>query len=199
MIEGLNMKIVLASGSPRRKELLKQFFSDFVIDQANVTEIDHLNGSSIEQVVQKNALMKAQAVCDKHPNSLVIGADTVVFFQNQLIGKPKNPADAKKILTRFNGKWHLVYTGIALIETNSNKQVIDFEKTKLKFRKVSEKEIDDYVATGEPMDMAGAYASQGKGAFLIEKIEGSKTNVIGLPMEKLKVILAKYLENVPNY
>ncbi len=179
------MRVILASGSPRRADLLRKIRLDFIIVPANVKEINELNDLSIEQIAQKNALMKAMALANKFTNSLIIGADTIVFFENKLIGKPKNAEDAKKMLKGFSGKWHSVYTGIALVETNTKKQIVDFEKTKVKFKKLSEKEITDYIATREPRDMAGAYAIQGKGKFLIEKIEGSYTNIVGLPMEKL--------------
>jgi len=179
------MKIVLASGSPRRKELLQKLFPEFIIDPANADEISELNGKRIEDVVQQNALMKAQAIQTKHPDSLIIGADTVVYFENRLIGKPKNTLDAQQMLVHFSGKWHSVFTGIALINTRTHQQTINFEESKVKFKTLTPQQIEEYIATGEPNDMAGAYKSQGKGACLIEKIEGSRTNIIGLPMEKL--------------
>jgi len=179
------MKIVLASASPRRKRLLTEISLKFDVVPSNAEESTDLSKMPIEELVQKNALMKARAVTDKFPNALVIGCDTDIFFKGKLVGKPKNEEDAKRILREFSNEWHSIVSGIAIINTETGKEITDFEKTSVKVKKLNEEEIEEYVETGEPLDKAGAYGIQEKGQFLIEKFDGSYSNIVGLPLDKL--------------
>lgn len=179
------MKIVLASASPRRKRLLEELGLKFDVVPSNAKESKDLSKMPVEQLVQKNALMKAKTVAGEFQDTLVIGCDTDIFFKGRLIGKPENAEDAKRILREFSNEWHSIVSGIAIINTETGKETTDFEKTRVKVKKLSEKEIAEYVGTGEPLDKAGAYGIQGKGRFLIERFEGSYSNIVGLPLEKL--------------
>lgn len=179
------MRIVLASASPRRKKLLAEIGLEFDVVPSNAEESSDLSKMPIEELVQKNALMKARAVAGNFPEALVIGCDTDIFFKGKLVGKPKNAEDAKKILKEFSNKWHSIVSGIAIINTKTGREITGFEKTNVKVKKLSEKEIAKYIETGEPLDKAGAYGIQGKGRFLIERFEGSYSNIVGLPLEKL--------------
>ena len=137
------------------------------------------------------ALGKAQDVAKHYDDAIIIGADTFVFSGRKFIGKPKDEADARKILTEFSGKTHEIVTGLAIIDTKNNMVVNDYDEARVTFRKLSTEEIEDYVATGEPMDKAGAYGLMHRGAVLIEKVEGDFYSVIGLPLNKLHMALKK--------
>ena len=187
-------KIVLASKSPRRKELLKTLGIDFVIDPSDIEEIIDLS-ISLKQIPVEISKQKAKTVIKRHKNAIIIAADTVVILEKEIIGKPKSKKEAKQILKKLSGKAHLVVTGFTIIDTETNKQISKSATTRVSIKKLSEKEIDDYIKTGEPFDAAGAYRVQGeKGKLLIEKIEGDITNVIGLPINMLYNNLLEFLE-----
>lgn len=186
-------QLVLASASPRRKELLEQLGVQFEICVPNVDE------SSVKQkdvpaglYVQELALLKAGAAmeligCKK--NTLVIAADTVVFKDKKILGKPKDAAHAKEMLTALSGAEHAVYTGICVMRASDGCSVCRAVKTIVRFKELSEGKIERYIQTGEPMDKAGAYGIQGYGATLVEGIEGDYFNVVGLPVAALAELL----------
>ena len=185
------MKLILASASPRRHELLTQVGVSFVIEVSDVEEVldDTL---SPELQVQSLALQKAQAVAAQHKDGLVLGADTVVVDAGSLLGKPQNTEEAAEMLRSLSGKWHQVMTAVALVDANDTKhEWTSVEITNVKFRDLTEDDIAAYVATGESMDKAGAYGIQGYGALLVERIEGCYNNVVGLPLQ----LVAKGLRN----
>ena len=185
------MKIILASGSPRRKELMEKIGLKFEIDPAEIDE-RKFKEKSAEKLVEILAVKKAEAVATRHPNSIIIGSDLTVALDDHQIGKPENATDAKKILKLLRDKTHQVLTGVAIINTANNKTASAVETANVKMRDYSDKEIDNYIATGEPLDKAGAYAIQGHAAAFIEKIEGSYSGVMGLPLYETAELLALF-------
>ena len=183
-------KLVLASRSPRRRHLLKALGVHFIAAESGFHEIDHADGTP-GQHVQDNALGKARAIASQYNNALVIGADTVVVYRQRVLGKPKNMAEAMEYLLLLQGKTHAVYTGLALIDTKENITVVDFEKTLVTMRSLNEKEIRAYLSRIKPLDKAGAYAIQGAGAIIVEKISGCYYNVVGFPLAKLEEMLLR--------
>ncbi len=184
----LGKDVVLASGSPRRQHLLLELVEDFEIFVPEVDE-DSLTTSDPVQTAETLAEAKAVAVFEKRQEGFVIGGDTVVALPDEkggftLLGKPKHKKDAEKILSQLSGRSHLVITGVCFVWSGGKKTFS--ETSKVTFRTLDPAEIKAYVATGEPMDKAGAYASQGGAAKFIESIEGSKFNVIGLPLERVQ-------------
>lgn len=185
--------LILASKSPRRKELLKQIGIPFVVVVSDAEEVSG-NSWTPAALVVENAKRKARAVAEKYPDSPVLGADTVVSSERKIFGKPKDKDEARKMLTALSGKMHEVTTGLALI--NRNEIRTTSVTTKVFFDTMTKADIDAYIATEEPMDKAGAYAIQGKAARFIEKIEGSYSNVVGLPLNAL-IQLSKDLNLFP--
>ncbi len=184
-------KIILASASPRRKELLEKIGLKFEIDSSDVTE-DLQSDIPPRELVKKLSMEKAHAVVKKYDDAIIIAADTIGVFEGKIIGKPHTTTEAKKMLNMLNGKSHLVITGYTIIDTKTNKTVSKSVATKVYFRKMTGDEIDAYIKTGEPLDKAGAYAIQGLGALIVEKIEGDYYNVIGLPLSALVVSLKDF-------
>ena len=174
--------IILASESPRRRELLTLMGLDFSIITSHVEERPPQNVTPAEYVCALG-LQKAQAVFCSHPNDCVIGADTVVYLDGDILGKPHTPENAKRYLTRMQGRTHTVYTGIAVL--TPGKVDVRHCETEVTFFKMNEREIDWYVASGEPLDKAGAYGVQGPGGVFVEKIVGNYFNVIGMPIPLL--------------
>ncbi len=178
--------VVLASGSPRRKELLLTLFREFEVVVSNVDE-EALTSYDPVQTAKDLALAKAKAVAELRPDSLVIGGDTVVALEsdrgvNQL-SKPATPEQAVEMLERLSGKTHQVITGVALVWPTGD--LCFSEVSNVDFRVLSRTEVEAYVATGEPMDKAGAYAIQGGAAGFVHNLDGSISNVVGLPLEAL--------------
>lgn len=185
-------KIILASASPRRKELLSIFDVDFDIFTSNINEIVRSNEDP-KQVSMSLAFQKALDVSSKfNSHEIVLAADTIVYKDNRILGKPKNSEDAMNMLKALNGSIHSVITGIALIEAGTNKKIVDYCETKVKFRQMSHEKIESYIRTGEYKDKAGSYAIQGYGSVLVEWIEGSYSNVVGLPIAKVDDLLGKH-------
>lgn len=178
-------KIYLASRSPRRRKLLKQLglkFNSFSVDLHE----EILNGEHPIQTVKRLALHKSDAAISKVKNGIVITADTIVVLNKVVIGKPKNQKDASGILSKLSGRTHSVYTGFVVKNLDNKKCVTDYEKTEVTFRKLSPKEIRDYIKTGSPMDKAGAYGIQDDfGAVFVKRIDGCYYNVVGLPLAKI--------------
>lgn len=181
--------IILASASPRRRELLSRIFSKYDIIPSNFDESDVPNGIAPYELVIYLAKMKARDVAKNHADSLVIGADTIVVADDIILGKPKDSNDAANMLKQLSGREHEVITGICVIY--GGKEMCSYERTSVRFRELSNQTISRYISTGEPMDKAGAYAIQGYGSVLIESISGCFFNVVGLPLYKL----SKTLEN----
>ncbi len=174
--------IILASASPRRKELLEQIGCTFTCETSAAEELKR--ASSPEELVRQNALLKARAVAQKHgPLDLIIGSDTVVALEGEIFGKPKDDADAKRMLLSLSGKKHFVHTGVALIQGEKEKTFVS--STAVYLAKLTKDDINFYVDSQEPRDKAGAYAIQGIGARFIEKIAGDYNTVVGLPLHKL--------------
>ncbi|MGI6224885.1 MAG: Maf family protein [Peptococcales bacterium] len=176
--------IVLASGSPRRAELLRQIKLPFTIQVSSLDE-NSIKCRVPKEWVQQLALAKAKDVARFFKSGLVIGADTIVLQDNEILGKPRNVEEAKNMLNLLSGATHQVLTGIALVDALSGKTITDVENTLVRFRELTEGEIDAYIASGEPMDKAGAYGIQGLGALFVEGISGCYFNVVGLPLNRL--------------
>ncbi|HXU40219.1 MAG TPA: Maf family protein [Blastocatellia bacterium] len=174
-------KIVLASTSPRRAELLKQIGVEFELASGNVQERPHPDEAPADYITRL-ARAKVIAVAPECETGLIIGADTVVVLDGQLLGKPADEADAERMLRSLSGRWHAVMTGVALYDVATEQEVADFDKTLVRFARLSNQEIEWYVKTGEPMDKAGAYGIQGLGGLFVDEIAGNYYNVVGLPL-----------------
>ncbi|HEY8227995.1 MAG TPA: Maf family protein [Pyrinomonadaceae bacterium] len=174
--------LVLASRSPRRAEILAVVGWPFEVVVAGVDESRNNHEDAIAYV-ERLAESKARAVAVKLPDRLVLGADTTVVVNNQILGQPIDAEDAKRMLTLLNDRWHDVITGVAIISSGREMTcLVRHERTRVRFAKMSDQQIDWYIATGEPMDKAGAYAVQGKAGLFIEEIQGDYFNVVGLPI-----------------
>lgn len=177
-------EIVLASASPRRADLLRQIGIEFQICPSRVDESDTAHVSP-DNGVQKLARAKAKAVAANLKNGLVIGADTVVVINQQVIGKPAHEEHAIEILMQLSGARHEVMTGVALVDLDRKREIVWREKTAVQFRKLRRCEILAYARSGEVLDKAGAYGVQGRAAAFVERIEGCYFNVVGLPLASL--------------
>ncbi|MDK2823328.1 MAG: nucleoside triphosphate pyrophosphatase [Clostridia bacterium] len=191
------MKIILASASPRRYELLKQIKIPFTVQVSKINE-NKIKMGKPQNWVQNLALEKALDVAQSIDEGLVIGADTVVVKENRVLGKPLTSEEAMSMLNFLSGSTHQVMTGIAIVNAVNQRIFTDVEITTVKFRNLTEQEIYSYVASGEPMDKAGAYGIQGLGALLVEGITGCYFNVVGLPLNKLALGLKKFGMEVLN-
>ena len=180
---------VLASKSPRRKELLKLIFDEFLISPDESEENADSNLLP-EEYVMRLAEDKCINVSENFPDdTIVIGADTVVVKYGEILGKPKDKEEAKRMLNFLKNSIHSVYTGVSVINKKQNKLITFFEKTDVYFYDITDDEIDEYVNSKEPMDKAGAYGIQEKGALFVKKIDGDYNNVVGLPVSRLYKIL----------
>ncbi len=186
------MEIILASGSPRRKELLHTLGLDFTVRESHADE-------TVDQalppyfICEQLSLLKASSVAaelkSEGTDAIVIGADTIVVTDGAIVTKPTDAQDAKNILSSLSGNWHSVFTGVTVMNTKNAKSETFYVETKVHFIKLNDADIDAYIKTGEPMDKAGAYGIQGKGAQLIDRIDGDYFNVVGLPICKLAQVL----------
>lgn len=183
--------LILASKSPRRRELLALYTEDFEISVAECEEGPY-TGGDVSEYVMSLAEKKASAVAATHPHDTVLGADTVVAFSGEVLGKPRDEAHAKEMLSAMSGGTQEVYTGVCIIAHGEKKCF--FEKTYVSFRTLSEQEIDDYIATGESLDKAGAYGIQGGAGEFVSRISGDYFNVIGLPMKRTAEKLCEVLK-----
>ena len=181
------LPLILASGSPRRRELLDLMGLTYTVETPDVDE--SFSGRPSETVMEISR-RKAAAVAARHSDSIIIAADTLVFADGAL-GKPHTPERAKEMLRSLAGNWHHVYTGITDINTRSGRILRNVDKTRVHLVPMTEQEIDAYVATGEPLDKAGAYGIQGMGGMFVDRIDGSYSNVVGLPMSMLRIMLAQ--------
>lgn len=198
------MKVVLASSSPRRALLLKQIGLSFIIDPSNVDETVSEQLSPAE-IVQSLSRRKGMDVATRHNHSMIIASDTIVYLNNQVLGKPTNKKEAKKMLSSLSNLTHEVFTGVFVALTSDLgqiTQVLSFsERTKVTFSALSGSEIDHYIETGSPFDKAGAYGIQDDlGSLFVKKIEGDFYNVVGFPInafyEQLKVNLPEIHRNL---
>ena len=176
--------IILASGSPRREELLKKLCREFIIDACEEEEIQ--DAETPLELAMRNAKIKAESVAKKYPNDTVIGADTIVVLDGKIFGKPNGEIGAFEMLQTLSDKKHEVITGLAIVV--AGKTFTAAETTEVFFGKMTDAEIKDYVATGEPLDKSGSYALQGGAAKFIEKINGDWSNVVGLPLYRLRIL-----------
>ena len=184
------MGLILASGSPRRRQLLEQIGLTFVVRSSDVDE-SVSPGLTPAQVVESLSARKGEAVAaEAAPGDLVLSADTVVSLDGAILGKPRDRAEAEAMLTALSGRTHQVYTGVTLLQ--DGRRLTEHEVTAVTFRPLSPGEIAAYVSTGEPMDKAGAYGIQGLGALLVERLEGDYFNVMGLPLCRLGEMLAQF-------
>lgn len=184
------MKLILASASPRRKELLKILGLNFEIIPSMVEE--KIIGKEPTLIATSLAEQKAQDVAKRVEEGIVIGADTIVALEGTILGKPESKEEAVRMLSMLSGKEHHVITGIALIDVVTKKTLVDYELTKVFFRDLTAEEIENYVRTNEGLDKAGAYAIQGIGSILVKGIEGCYFNVVGLPLTKIYLLLQKF-------
>ncbi len=178
----MEKQVILASGSPRRQELLRLIVPEYEVIPALGEEVAE-EGLSPQETVRQLALHKAKEVAAAHPGALVIGADTIVVVENEILGKPQTPQRSRAMLQKLQGRDHMVYTGVALVGPLGEETFA--MGTKVRFASMDEGEIEAYIATGEPFDKAGAYGIQGFGSAYIEGIEGDYYNVMGLPVQAL--------------
>ena len=190
----MNKKIILASGSPRRSEILSNIGIEFTIvkscaDESSISP----EGIPVDMYVQELALLKATEVYSRvaAKDALIIGADTVVSIDGDILGKPKDDEDAFRMLKSLSGKTHQVYTGYCVVNTNDGYSVCGAQCTEVTFAQLTDDDIHEYVHTGETSDKAGSYAIQGKGVMLVEKINGDYFNVVGLPVRSLVELMKK--------
>ena len=174
--------VILASGSPRRHELLKKLCKNFVVEASDAKEVQ--TADNPKTLAVKNATLKASSIASKNPDATVIGADTIVVLDGEIFGKPDGISGAEKMLARLSGRKHEVITGLAICA--GSKIFTAAEVTEVYFGEMTAEEIREYVATGEPLDKSGSYALQGGATKFIEKIHGDWSNVVGLPVYRLK-------------
>jgi septum formation protein len=180
--------MILASSSPRRRELLQQIGVRFSTDVADIDETP-LAGETPADYVARLALAKARVVAHRHPGSVVLGSDTTVVLNDRILSKPEDELQAKQMLTALSGNSHQVMTAVALVRDNTEKQITVV--TDVRFCELSAQQIDAYIATGEPADKAGSYGIQGLGAVLVASINGSYSNVVGLPLTETAALLSE--------
>jgi len=188
-------KIILASASPGRRGLLSQIGLKFEVDPSNYKEDMTLNMPP-DKLAEYLSLGKAKDVAQRHKNSIIIAADTFCVLGKEILGKPGTKENAKIMLQKLSGRMHSVITGFTIVDTETGKQVSKSVESKVFVTNIPEKDIDDYIALGEPLDKAGAYAMQHRGGIFIEKIEGDYFNIVGLPVLPLVAELKNFGINV---
>ncbi|RJP15004.1 MAG: septum formation protein Maf [Candidatus Abyssobacteria bacterium SURF_5] len=188
---GVHPPIILASASPRRLELLQLLNIIFEVVPSAVEEAEH-EGESPGDLVERNALAKALDVARRRASGLIIGADTLVWLNDRAFGKPADIEDARRMLRVLAGKTHQVYSGLAVVRIEDNKRLTAHEVTDVTFRPLSEEQITRYLGMIDPLDKAGAYAIQGAGGIIVEKLCGCYYNVVGLPLNLLDTMLAPF-------
>ena len=181
----MEQELILASASPRRRELMGYTGVPFQVITAGTEEVQ---AGSPEELVTENARRKARAAAALHPGRVVLGADTVVYQDGLVLGKPRNAEDARRMLRALSGAWHEVYTGVCVVDA-AGREDVRSDVSRVQFVPLDEETIERYVSSGEPMDKAGAYAVQGMAGMYVKRIEGSYSNVIGLPMALVRDML----------
>ncbi|HAL57406.1 MAG TPA: septum formation protein Maf [Bacteroidetes bacterium] len=188
--------LILASKSPRRRLLLRQIGFKFTVRASRVAERFSRNESPAHNA-KRIALEKAREIASQVREGIVVGADTIVVVGNRILGKPRSKPHAVRMLKLLSGREHIVLTAFALVDGRSGRYVVDIEKTKVLFRRLSEEEIRGYVASGSPMDKAGAYGIQDDyGAVFVQRVEGCFYNVVGFPLTKFYVTLQEFLKTL---
>ncbi len=187
--------LILASQSPRRADLLRAVGIKFSVMTSETQEV-HTEALTAAEMSQLNAYRKARAVAKKFPDSLVLGADTLVAIDSTVLGKPANPEEAYRMLKQLQGRTHHVVTGVCLLHLRGHRQKLFAERSDVTFRTLSAQQIKAYLASINPLDKAGAYAIQEGGEKIVEAVDGSFSNVVGLPVERLKTELTAW-EKVP--
>lgn len=188
----MDQSLILASASPRRRELIGYMGVPF---EVITSEADELLSGAPEVLVQENAWRKAKAVAEKYPGRLVLGADTLVYKNGKIMGKPRDEKEAYAMIESLSGDWHEVYTGVCLIRDGYRD--IRCDVSRVHFAPLSPNSISTYIASGEPMDKAGGYAVQGRGGMFVKRIEGSYSNVIGLPLSLVRdMLIAAGVQNL---
>ena len=187
------MEIILASASPRRKEILQNTKLKFDIEKSDIEEVV-LENESPEDMVVRLAYEKAFDVAKRNTDRLVIGADTIVALDDEVLGKPKDQKEAYQMIKRLSNKTHKVITGISLINLKENKIIKDYVVSLVTFKDLSEDSIKDYINTNESLDKAGAYGIQGYGALLVKNIQGDYFNIVGLPISRLSDLLKYHFD-----
>ncbi len=185
----MNSEIILASGSPRRRELLGKIGVTFRVLAADIDE--DIPQTNPAKLVETLAFEKARAVAKLEPNAVIIAADTTVAFEEHILNKPRDIRENADFITRLSGRWHDVYTGVCIVA--QGREVVGVERTRVKFRNLSALEIKGYANSGEGLDKAGGYGIQELGMTLVERIEGDYFNVVGLPIVRL-IALSQQLE-----
>ncbi|MBI2218804.1 MAG: septum formation inhibitor Maf [Candidatus Rokubacteria bacterium] len=182
--------LVLASASPRRRELLAQLTPEFVVSPGDVDE--RLDPARLQESLAALALDKAQAAAAAVPDAIVLAADTVVVIDGEVLGKPADANDARGMLRRLSGREHRVLTGVAVLDTRTGRAETRVVESRVVMRPFDAGAVDRYVASGEPLDKAGAYAIQGLGGVLVEAVAGSYSNVVGLPLDETRALLEAF-------
>ena len=192
-----NETVILASGSPRRNSLLRD---SGLIFRSKPVKIDETlrNDMPIAKVVIEVAERKAFEAAEDEKEGWIIGADTVVVIDGEILGKPVDAEDVRSMLRKLSGRTHSVITGFSVLHIPVKECYSDFESTEVTFHSISEEEIEAYISTGEPFDKAGAYGIQGAGCMLVKKIDGCFFNVVGLPISKLRQIMKDFIQKVNN-
>jgi septum formation protein len=180
--------LILASASPRRADLLRQLGLEFAVIVSDAAEL-HTEQLTAREQALINAHRKARDIAKKHPDKLVLGADTLVYLGTQLFGKPRDAAEAAQMLSTLQGRTHQVVTGVCLVHLRGHAECLFAETSEVRFRQLRPEEIGRYLARVNPLDKAGAYAIQDHGEWLVEEVSGSFSNVVGLPVERLQVSL----------
>lgn len=190
-------KIILASASPRRAEILRNAGFDFTVSASEIDESPKV-GEAAAAYVERVAEAKARAAesrlqpAPENRSCAIVAADTVVSIGGDIFGKPSSLADARFMLRRLSGRWHEVFTGLAVLEPTARTAIVGVEHTRVEFSEISDREIDEYIQSGEPFGKAGAYAIQGRGGRFICKVDGCYFNVVGLPLARLYGILCGF-------
>ncbi len=190
MTDNFSLPLILASRSPRRRELLRQCNVEFTVEVSPAEELD--TASEIGRLPEINARLKAAAVADNNPEAWVLGADTMIVFNGSAIGKPSDMDEAAQFLRAFSGRTHQVITGMALICRKKNIEEVWSAVSEVTFKELDEKTISCYLEQVEVLDKAGAYAIQEHGELIVEKFSGELENIVGLPLKKLRELLTKY-------
>ncbi|KKR21095.1 MAG: Septum formation protein Maf [Parcubacteria group bacterium GW2011_GWE2_39_37] len=191
MINNPERKIILASGSPRRKQLLEQIGLQFEVRPSEYEEDMSLMTDPFA-LVKFLALKKAEDVARHYEDAIIIAADTFVIYDGKFLGKPKDKEEAKKMLETLSGQFNTIVTGFAVIDCKTGQVINEFDQAKVKMIELTGQEIDQYIATGQPLDKAGAYGVQGMGALIIERVEGDYNNILGLPLARLYSVLKEF-------